>query len=216
MERALLRDEQGNTVGFQFNPETISFTKAAQWSESTSRSSSQAPPRQFVGTKAIELGLKMLLDEASSTGETVEQRVNQLLGWMNPAEGSNPPAPHALTFKWGELKIGIDPAFECYLDSVAVEYTMFTTTGLPTRANATVKLVALPTPTGGQNPTSGALRPMRSQQLLPGDDLAVLAHRHYGDTRHWRAVAELNGIDNPFRLPTGQELVLPLQMELDE
>lgn len=216
MAKAKLSDNHGNSVEFQFNPETISFTKAADWRGTPSRSSSEAPVRQFVSTKPLELSLKMVLDDATSTGASVAERVNQLLAWTNPATDTNPPEPHALEFRWGDLQFGSTRIFGCSCDSVAVEYTLFTSEGRPSRANATVKLVGLAPEAPGQNPTSGALRPMRSQALLPGDDLAVLAHRNYGDTRHWRTVAELNGIDNPFRLPVGRELVLPMRLELDQ
>jgi hypothetical protein len=212
MQRAKVVDDQNATVEFQFNPETIGFTKAAEWKEDATQSNADAPVRQFIGTKPLELNLKMVLDDATSTGSTVAQRVNQLLAWTNPVPNSSPPRPHNLRFEWGQLQIGLNKFFQCHCQSVAVEYLLFTTEGTPTRATATVKLVGLPTKVAGQNPTSGALRPLRSETLLPGDDLAVLSHRQYGSTRHWRALAELNGIDNPFRPPIGRELVLPLEV----
>ena len=215
MQKARLVDGAGTIVDFQFNPETISFTKSADWSEDTSQSNTDAPIRQFVGTKPLELSLKLVLDDATGNGPSVSERVNRLLSWTNPGDDSDRPQPRELKFEWGDLQIGLNRFFQCHCQSVAVEYTLFTTQGRPTRANATVKLVGLPTRKFGQNPTSGALRPLRSQALMPGDDLAVLAHRHYGTTRHWRALAELNGIDNPFRLPTGRELVMPLRLDDD-
>ena len=215
MQKARLVDDAGDDVQFQFNPETISFTKSAEWSEDASQSNSDAPVRQFIGTKPLELSLQMILDDATSTGPGVAERVNRLLSWTNPAEGSDPPQPRGLKFEWGDLQIGLNRFFQCHCQSVAVEYTLFTTDGAPTRAKATVKLVGLPTRKLGQNPTSGGVAPLRSETLLPGDDLAVLAHRHYGATGRWRELAEINHIDNPFRLPVGRELVLPLRLGLD-
>jgi hypothetical protein len=215
MQKAKLKDAAGASVDFQFNPDTISFTKSAEWKEDTSQSNADAPIRQFIGTKPLELSLKMILDDATSTGPSVAERINLLLSWTNPVEGTGTPRPHDLQFEWGELKLGLNTFFQCHCQSVAVEYTLFTTEGMPTRANATVKLVGLPTKKLGTNPTSGAIQPLRSQALLPGDDLAVLAHRHYGSTKRWRALAEINGIDNPFRLPVGRELVLPLRLDVE-
>ena len=46
-------------------------------------------------------------------------------------------------------------------------------------------------------------------RVVAGDSLQSLAWREYGNASAWRAIAEANGIDDPSRLPTGIELVLP-------
>jgi nucleoid-associated protein YgaU len=209
----IVEEPTGPEVAFQFNPETISFTKAARWTENPTQAGTDAPVRQYTGTDPLELTLKMILDEATSTGPTVADRVNRLLKWTNPTGGEGS-GPHTLRFEWGQLKIGVAERFRCSCDSVAVEYTLFTPAGVPLRATATVKLKGLPTTREGQNPTSGGVDAVRSRTVGRGDDLAVLVHREYGSTRHWRRIAELNGIDNPFRLPAGRELLFPSRPEL--
>jgi nucleoid-associated protein YgaU len=46
-------------------------------------------------------------------------------------------------------------------------------------------------------------------ELVAGDTLAGIAYVEYGNPNLWRAVAELNGIDDPMRLRPGQRLMLP-------
>lgn len=205
----------GGEVGFQFNPETLSFTKKVTFEDSKTQSSDNAPIRQFIGTDPIALNLQMILDDTvGDGGPTVTDRINQLLSWTNPADESDPPHPYELNFEWGQLKIGSEGRFPCHLESVQVDYTLFTEAGVPVRANAKVTLKGLPTKRYGQNPTSGGLHAKRSRRLKRGDDLAVIAHQEYGTTSAWRMLAEANRIDNPFRLPAGRELVLPDRNEL--
>lgn len=204
----------GSEVRFQFNPETLSFTKKVTFEESKTQSSGDAPVRQFIGTDPVVLSLKMILDDTVGEGPRVADRINQLLAWTNPADDSDKPHPHELSFEWGQLKIGSEGRFACHLESVQVEYTLFTDAGVPIRATASVTLKGMPTKKYGQNPTSGGLHAKRSRRLKRGDDLAVIAHQEYGSSAAWRVLAEVNGIDNPFRLPVGRELVLPDRREI--
>lgn len=211
LEKAKLMDAAGGTVDFQFNPETISFTQTAEFKE---QSNISGPKRQFIGTKPVELSLKMLLDEVTAKGMSVADRVSLLLSWTTAADDSDPPHPHELKFSWGQLKIAGLNAFRCHCKSVAVEYTLFTQKGVPVRANVTVKLAAIPPKKPGQNPTSGGVRPVRSRVMGRGDNLAALAFDEYGDPGRWRTVAALNNIDNPFRPPIGTEVILPIGYEI--
>jgi nucleoid-associated protein YgaU len=64
-------------------------------------------------------------------------------------------------------------------------------------------------PFGGQNPTSGALRSTSSHQVRLGDSLASIATAHYGKPTMWRAIAAVNGIDDPFNVRIGTDLLIP-------
>ncbi len=198
-------------VEFQFNPETIRVSKSASWIENRTQSSQNGPVRQFEGARPIDLTLSMTLDDTDAGGSSVANRVNLLVAWTNPDQrgSSRQPEPPELGFEWGEFRLGDSGRFVCHLESVDVEFTLFSSSGVPLRATATTRLVGTRSVKRGQNPTSGGLQPLRSTVLIRGDDLAVIAHREYGSTRYWRAIADRNGIDNPFRLPSGREVVLP-------
>lgn len=208
LTKATLNDEQGRSVAFQFNPETLKFTAKAKYAKAE-----QANDSQYVGQMPIELTLKMLLDEATAT-EPVQSRLETLLSWTRPKNENKD--PHVITFTWGVLKIGQSVGLVCHCDSVEVEYQLFNRAGQPVRATATIKLDEVPRPgIAPQNPTSGGELPHRSHVLHADDDLAVLAHAEYGSTARWRDVAARNGIDNPFRLPAGREVIFPDRIELD-
>ncbi|MEM7338668.1 MAG: LysM peptidoglycan-binding domain-containing protein [Actinomycetota bacterium] len=212
LQKAKIVGADGKTVEFQFNPETISFTQAAEFKEQSNIAGSK---RQFVGTKPVELTLKMLLDEVTASGASVADRIADLLAWTTPADGEDPPHPHELKFSWGQLKVAGSSTFKCHCKSVAVEYTLFTPGGVPVRATATVVLAGIPPKKKGQNPTSGGVRPVRSHIVAQGDNLAAVAFAQYGQASAWRSLAELNNIDNPFRPPVGREIILPIGNELE-
>lgn len=51
-------------------------------------------------------------------------------------------------------------------------------------------------------------------RVVAGDTLQSLAWREYGEASAWRAIAEANNIDDPSRLRSGTELVLPAAEEV--
>jgi nucleoid-associated protein YgaU len=50
---------------------------------------------------------------------------------------------------------------------------------------------------------------LRTHTVVEGDSLQSIAYAEYGNPGLWRAVAEVNGIDDPMRPPTGASLLLP-------
>ena len=66
-----------------------------------------------------------------------------------------------------------------------------------------------PTNPAGQNPTSGAARSTRAHRVVLGDTLASIANEEYGTPTMWRAIAKVNGLDDPFNLRLGRELLIP-------
>ena len=57
--------------------------------------------------------------------------------------------------------------------------------------------------------------PHEGDRVRAGDTLAGIAYAEYGNPNLWRAVAELNNIDDPMRLRPGQRLMLPTVETLD-
>lgn len=224
MARLTEQDDPSSVVEFQFNPETISFNKKANWEQQQTQSASNAPNAHFTGTGPTDLNLKLLLDEteaadaAAGATESVAERVERLVRWTCPAEGTTDttsPKPPLVVFSWGELSFGVEDTFVGYVTEVGITYTLFLPTGQPVRAEATVKLTAILQEPAGQNPTSGGLMPWKSRTFHRGDSLSSVAHQEYGNPRYWRHVAEANGIEDPLRLRAGDHVLLPLREELD-
>jgi nucleoid-associated protein YgaU len=85
---------------------------------------------------------------------------------------------------------------------------MFTDTGTPVRATLTVTFrefeeVSVDVGQGF------FVAPPTLRQVIEGDALAFIAGEMLGNPAAWRAIAEANGLDDPFELPPGLTLVVP-------
>ncbi len=140
------------------------------------------------------------------------ENVEKLFSLTVPTESSltsKKASPPWVIFKWGGLT-----GFLAYVSQVQAKYTLFTAAGLPIRATCQVTLEELSGDSPKQNPTSGGLVPHRVHQVIAGDSLPAIAYDEYGVPALWRAIAELNLIDDPIRLRPGRRLLLPPLEEL--
>ncbi|EIV92963.1 LysM peptidoglycan-binding domain-containing protein [Frankia sp. QA3] len=207
----------GREVVFHLNPSTIKIGKKAEYREQPTQAAKNASRPSFLGTRAVDLQFSLLLDSALKAGRSVMIEIEQLLDWMNPTDTSrrgSSPSPPVLMFNWGEFRVGRPRQFLGLLTSVDATCTMFTPTGAPTRAEVSLALKAAPEPAKGTNPTSGGVSARHAHQVIAGESLATIAHGTYGDAGRWRAIAEINGIDDPMRLPVGTRLLLPDHADL--
>jgi hypothetical protein len=211
------KDNPSSRVTFGLNPTQLSFSRSVKFNREPNESRPNDPPAQFKGTQATSLQLALLLDAmGSKTGEGVQAQLDRLVGWTTvPANAGSSASTPRLVFSWGSLRIGADSAFPCFLEDLKVTVEMFARDGTPLRASVTLSLKSDsgdgPAPT---NPTSGTESSRRRRVLQRGQSLQSLAYDEYGDAGAWRAVAELNGIDDPTRLRTGAEILLPDRHEL--
>lgn len=199
------------SMDFQFNPTDLTLAKSADWSATTAKSG-QTGPVEFQGAKPSTLTLKMFLDASADQGNSVVDSLEKLAAACVPTDQSGSkkkPNPPWVQFSWGATK-----SFVGYISSVSAQITMFTPTGTPLRATATVTLNELPKKTKGQNPTSGTKEPRRLHVTDEGDSLAGLAFSEYGDPSMWRVIADVNGIDDPMRMRAGTRLLIPNEIEL--
>ena len=60
----------------------------------------------------------------------------------------------------------------------------------------------------GPNPTSHGID-TRRVHLIEGDTLQSVAYAELGRATYWRAIADLNGIDDPLRLRPGTAILIP-------
>jgi nucleoid-associated protein YgaU len=202
------------SVEFQFNPKELSLSKSAKWERKPARGSKTAGPPEFRGAEPSKISLELFFDETGKLDGSVVKNVEKLLGCCVPTEetrGQKRGLPPLVVFQWGPI-VG----FPAFITSVTAKYTLFDSTGAPLRATCTVALEELAGDMKGQNPTSGALSARRSHTVIAGDSLASLAYREYGDPELWRALAAYNRIDDPMRVRTETELLLPAPEDLLE
>lgn len=198
-------------ITFQFNPSELTLRKAARWGAEPARGAQHTGPSEFQGAEPSTLDLEMFFD-ASVGGLDVAKTVDTLFACCVPtteSRGQRKPAPPLVVFHWGKIT-----GFASFITSVSATYTLFTPEGTPIRATCQVNLQEIATEPAGQNPTSGALSVHRTHTLIDGETLAGVAARDYGSAAMWRRLAEVNGIDDPFRVAPGTTLVVPAPDEL--
>jgi len=199
-------------IAFQFNPTELALEKAATWTRPTSTGNLRSSPPQFQGPAPSRLSLEMFFDASQQHDDAVVKAVEKLFASCVPTSSSHAQhkdSPPWVLFRWGSLT-----AFLAYVASVQVRYTLFTASGLPIRAVCTVTLEEIAGEAPRQNPTSGGFVPHREHVVVAGDTFAGIAYAEYGDTGLWRAVAEANHADDPFRLRPGDRVLLPAVEDL--
>lgn len=197
----------GDTIQFMFNPKEYSIQKSADWQRDSQRRAKQAPKVQFKGTNARSLSLEVFLDAEMQDGDTVAQTAERLMECCAPTQASidrRKPMPPNVLLRWGQSE-----SFVAFVKQVQVRYTLFTPDGEPLRATCTVELEEVSTSPDSQNPTSGTPTVHRTHTVVAGDSLHSIAYGEYRDPRFWRAIATINDVDDPLRLPAGAELLLP-------
>jgi hypothetical protein len=191
----------------RFNPREYVVAKSAIWTRTPARGAQSAPMPEFVGTNPRTLQMELFFDEWESGSGDVSKDVEQLLEWTNPTPQSisaNKPNPQIVFFRWGTK-----PLFDAYVKSVSARYTMFRGDGSPVRAHVTTVFEEVPAEPGAQNPTSGGTPGARMRVAVATDTLHSIAYQEYGNPALWRAVAEVNRIDDPLRLTPGTRLTIP-------
>jgi hypothetical protein len=156
-------------------------------------------PIQYVRGNLRSLQMELFFDtyeqQRDVRGET--RRITALLE-KNPTTQ----APPLLLFSWGSLQ------FKCVLETAGQRFIMFLADGTPVRArlNVTFKEYEQIEVEVQQGFFFG---PPSVRNLLEGETLSKLAHEYLGDPGAWREIAELNNIDDPRRLPSGTQLLMP-------
>jgi nucleoid-associated protein YgaU len=221
-------------VNFQFNPKEYSIQKGGSWTSKPAAANEETADPEFTGAEPRSMTVEVFLDATekstdqspapskkalpgdSIVGSTYEgaagtsrllNDIETLFSCCRPLKATlgkgKVPSPPFVLFSWGHITL------HAFVKQVSVKYTLFKPDGTPIRATASLTLQEIPQNVARQNPTSGGLSPMRTRTVVAGDSLASISFAEYGDPRLWRALAEINRIDDPMRLPTGTRLMVP-------
>jgi len=189
-----------------FNPASMEIRHEAEWSQRPAGSAADVPLPEYISAKPRLLSLALTLDGVEG-GRDVAADVARLASWMKPSARSREQGnaqPPILEVDWNAPS-----RFDCYLQSVAVNYTLFDRDGTPLRAVATAALKEVPADPPLTNPSSGGVLGHRRHMVTTGDTLHSVARQELGDPRLWRGLAALNGIDDPLRVAPGRILQIP-------
>lgn len=196
-------------VPLQFNPARLELVKEASWARHNSRSAPHASVPEFTGSRPCTLAMTVTFDEPDPGRNSVDGRVAKLLTFCVPTEGSldaEQPSTPWVRFRWGGFE---SVSFLAVLRTVKASYTRFSPQGNPLRAVCDLVLEEVGGTTKGQNPTSGSPSSQRSCVLRGRDSLPIVAFADSGRAADWRRIAELNGVDDPWKVKPGQVLLLP-------
>jgi hypothetical protein len=200
----------------QFNPETLKVSFANQIQTPSGAGDQRGTPaRQFVGAGTTKLGVQLWFDvsapqpEGQEVVDDVRKLTQKVAYYITPEKtNDNPPkyVPPAVRFLWGSFQ------FDGIMDSLEESLEFFSGEGKPLRASVTLALSqqkiqefafrdvpSNPPGSGGPGGAAPGTRPLT--QAPAGSTLQGLAGSQGSD---WRAVADLNGIENPRRLEPGQ------------
>lgn len=193
-------------VTFLFNPKSYSISKDASWYRIDDATAAETATPIWRGGGPRRMEVSVMLDASYSANGGIQPDVELLFSCCQPTMASllmQAPSPPFVIFGWG-LTVG----FLAYMKSVSAEYTFFRPDGTPLRAECSLSMEEIPITIPGQNPTSGG-RVRRTRTVVAGDTLQSIARREYGKPTLWRAIAYVNGIEDPLRLAPGTALLIP-------
>ena len=199
----------GKKVPFEFNPTEYSFTKAVNWATAKEKGAN-TPKLEFEGGQPIQLTLKLFFDTSDTGKDVRSEYTNDLWDLALVSNAKKDPKtkkgrPPECLFEWGRV------SFKAVVTNVTLNFTMFLENGTPTRCTMDLALKQAEDykKFPAQNPTSGGVAGHRTHVLKEGETLDLLAAEEYGEAQHWRYIASVNSIENPFRLRPGTVLQLP-------
>lgn len=198
------------SVEVMFNPTEYSFSKSNNW-QVPKKKGANVPPLEFNGGNPTDLKVQLTFD-TYETGDDVRKKYTNAL-WnlaMVNKQKTDPKTkkgqPPKCEFRWGAMW-----SFKAVVAQISQKFTLFLPDGTPVRAivDVTFKQVEDEGLYPKQNPTSGGVPGHRTHTLKEGETLDWIAAREYGNASLWRFIAEINGIDNPWRVKPGTVISLP-------
>ena len=200
-----------NEVSFMFNPTEYRLSRNVNLTNQPTPKWVGGQP-EFLGTGPLTLSMQLFFDDFASAKGDVTPKISKLFSWQIPEKDTG--APPLVYLEWGTNKLA---SFQGVIKDVNATYTVFNKAGTPIQAKVDVTIEqAAVKPTvadPGTNPTSRAKDMRRVHVVVEGDSLASIAFSEYGDPNYWRALAEVNGIDDPLRVRPGANLLIPSAAE---
>jgi hypothetical protein len=195
-------------IQFMFNPTGYSLSKNNSWSRVKVKDSN-VPLLKFTSGGETSLSLELFFDTYERQ-EDVRDYTNKLfeLTKIDPqttdSQNENGRPPRCL-FSWGR-----NFSFPAIIKSISIQFLLFLSDGTPVRARVSLGLEEAEDQDerSPQNPTSQGRLGQKIHIVKPGDTIDRIAWQHYKDSKAWRFLADINGIDNPMKLRAGQTLAI--------
>ncbi len=199
----------GKDFKVQYNPDSISLSKSADWAEKKGDHTLDLPLVEWKGGKAMKLEMTLFFDtyEDDTDVRDKTQPIEELSMVKDETHG-----PPKIEFQVGGkswFHRG-DNAITWNLTSFSTTYKMFNSDGVPVRAEMKVGLTEYAT----EQQQKDRIRMQspdheKMHRVRPGDTLHSIAQEAYHDPSQWRPIAEANGIEDPLDLRPGAILRVP-------
>jgi hypothetical protein len=207
-----IMDERRVYLQCQFNPSELKIVKSVKWEAPEKYPPARnAPDLAFGGGEPATFSLSMVFDttqDTSTQGRDVRKHTNQLLKLVkvHGQDIKRRKPPPRVKFQWGKITL-----FLAVVEKVEITFTLFEADGTPVRAKVAVDFKQQDDsddPAPPQNPTTRT-EPRRTRRVRMGERLDLIAYEEYGQSSHWRYLAEANGLIDPATLEPGQVLIIP-------
>lgn len=207
--KAALVTETGLRIECQFNPTNYVLDRTVTI-ERTATTATPGGVGEYRGTSGTKLTTSLLFDDFASPFGDVTPKIDMLFSWTRPTEESisrKQPCPPKVGLEWG--RNAQLAGFFGFITALKVQYTLFAFDGTPLQARIDITIDGQQEGPAGTNPTSRATDARRARIVGDGDTLQSIATAELGRPQFWRAIAELNGIDDPARVRPGTSLLIP-------
>ncbi|MEN9787365.1 MAG: hypothetical protein RLZZ299_2629 [Pseudomonadota bacterium] len=195
----------------QYNPKEFALNKAVSWSDGGAQGN-DAGLYQYQKGSPMTASFDLIFDTTASQNENVQEAwVSGLLALTNPVEEPTKgeptelgkKRPRTLMFQWGRFSM------PCVIESIKVQYLMFSNAGNPVRARCSVALKEWRVQEDFEAETGSASNGMEAVQLVQakgGETLVQISAAFGIDVR---VLARFNGIVDPLADLTGKTLRIP-------
>ena len=207
------------TYQVMFNPESYGFKYENEYQKYQGINTAGRTAR-YAMTRSRTLNFKFIIDDSSATAgllsgspslslgpivihKTVHDRVEEFLDLAGRMDGSIH-EPRYLTLEWGEL------SFDCRLQAVDINYTLFDRSGTAIRAELDATFVEDLDPeklAKQSNKSSPDLTHTRT--VTSSDTLPLMAYQIYRDPAYYVRVAQANKLNHLRGLKAGSTLNFP-------
>lgn len=199
------------------NPEQLSQSLKVDYDQKQAAGSQGNDP-EFKAIKPKTLSLDFVFDgtgvvpiknKPTTFHKDVAAQVDEFLT-LTYVMNSETHKPNFLRLLWGNVSFGNQNSFDCVLQDVNINYTLFTPDGKPLRAKLKATFLHYVAPErrvreeGKQSPDVTHVR-----QVKAGETLPLMTQRIYGDQTYYLQVAKVNGLVNFRQLKTNTTLRFP-------